>query len=178
MKRRSGKFWRSREKAIMSKIGLKPVPGSGSGELYKEDGENDYILCQLKSTEQESIKINRLDVEKLIYHADLVNKIPIFVIDFLPDLLLVCSPLEELPNISGYLKTGTGKTSKSDLIADIESLEKQKPLNAKVIKASAVSVEDAIKQGKSSLNIDKVKKSESYAERAERMRRERRNKNN
>ena len=67
----------------MKKYGLRPTINSGSGWIQKEDGENADIICQLKSTDKDSIKINLLDLHKLIYHADTAHKIPLFMIQFL-----------------------------------------------------------------------------------------------
>lgn len=67
----------------MNKYGLKPTINSGAGWIQKEDGENADILCQLKSTNADSIKINLLDIHKLIYHADISHKIPLFMVQFL-----------------------------------------------------------------------------------------------
>ena len=67
----------------MRKYGLKPTANSGSGWIEKEDGENDRYICQLKSTEKDSIKISLLDLHKLIYHADIAHKIPVFMVQFI-----------------------------------------------------------------------------------------------
>lgn len=67
----------------MRKYGLKPTANSGSGWIEKEDGENDRYICQLKSTEKDSIKIDLLDLHKLIYHADIAHKIPVFMVQFI-----------------------------------------------------------------------------------------------
>ena len=67
----------------MRKYGLKPTANSGAGWIEKEDGENDRYICQLKSTEKDSIKISLLDLHKLIYHADIAHKIPVFMIQFI-----------------------------------------------------------------------------------------------
>ena len=67
----------------MKKYGLKPTINSGSGWIQKEDGENADIICQLKSTDKDSIKVNLLDLHKLIYHAETAHKIPLFMIQFL-----------------------------------------------------------------------------------------------
>lgn len=45
MKHENKKFWRKNERDVCKQLGLRPVPGSGAG-MEKEDGENDYILCQ------------------------------------------------------------------------------------------------------------------------------------
>lgn len=101
-KKYSSKYWFKNEKEVMKKLGLEPVPGSGSG-IKKEDGENDYILCQLKSTSAESISIKKIDIEKLFYHADQLKKIPIFAIQFLNGPLVICTPPNELKNLHKYL---------------------------------------------------------------------------
>ena len=49
--KRSFKFYRQNEAEVMKSLGLKPTKNSGSGWIEKEDGQNDYIICQLKSTD-------------------------------------------------------------------------------------------------------------------------------
>lgn len=83
------KFWMDNEKKVIKKFGLNPTPGSGSGNLIKEDGQNDKYIMQLKSTEKESITIKKLDILKLIYNADQTRKIPLFAIQFYPDIMIV-----------------------------------------------------------------------------------------
>lgn len=83
MAKRSGKFYFRNEKEVMKKLGFNPTPGSGSGWVHKEDGENEYLLAQLKSTDANSYRINLLDIEKLEHHANTAHKLPVFVIEFL-----------------------------------------------------------------------------------------------
>ena len=85
MPKRSGKFYSKNEKYIMKLLGLKPVPMSGAGWIEKEDGENEEVLCQLKSTDADSYRISKLDLEKLEYHSKVSHKLPVFVIQFLKD---------------------------------------------------------------------------------------------
>lgn len=80
---RTGKFYRNNEAEVMKRYGLRPTKNSGSGWIEKEDGENEDVICQLKSTDADSIKINLLDLHKLIYHAKVSHKIPIFMIQFI-----------------------------------------------------------------------------------------------
>lgn len=81
--KRSGKFYYKNEKEVLSKLGLTPAPGSGSGWVVKEDGENETVMVQLKSTDAESYKINLFDIKQLEYHAAVSHKVPIFLIQFL-----------------------------------------------------------------------------------------------
>lgn len=85
-RKRSGKFYNKNEKEVMELLGLTPTKASGSGWLEKEDGYNENIICQLKSTDANSITINLLDVEKLEYQATVTNKLPVFAIQFLKNI--------------------------------------------------------------------------------------------
>ena len=78
--KRSGKFYRKNESDVMKELGLEPTPNSGSGWIIKEDGQNDYLICQLKSTDAQSIKINQKDIRTLEKNAVTAHKIPIFCI--------------------------------------------------------------------------------------------------
>ena len=104
-KMRSGKFYRKNEREVMKNLGLKPTKNSGSGWIEKEDGENETIIAQLKSTDSESIKVNLLDLKKLFYHADISHKTGIFVIQFLQENeeFIIISP-EDLQKVAKGLK--------------------------------------------------------------------------
>jgi hypothetical protein len=81
-KKRSGKFYRRNEAEVMQRFGLTPTKNSGAGWLEKEDGYNDFILSQLKSTDAESIRLTLLDIHKLEYHAITEHKLPVFMNSF------------------------------------------------------------------------------------------------
>ena len=85
MVKRSGKFYNKNEKRVMKLLGLTPVPMSGAGWIHKEDGESDTCIAQLKSTDSDSIRIQKLDLEKLEYHSSVSHKLPIFILQFLSD---------------------------------------------------------------------------------------------
>lgn len=111
---RSGKYYRANEREVMEQLGLSPVPGSGSGWIHKEDGENGQVLCQLKSTHAESISVKRQDLETLEFHAAVAHKIPVFAIQFLEtdDVYLLVRPMD-LQAAAAYLhpeSTGTPDT--------------------------------------------------------------------
>lgn len=141
-KRRLNRYWTKNEKNVMRKLGLNPVPASGSGELHKEDGENEYILCQLKSTEATSISINRLDVEKLMYHAELVNKIPVFAIQFINGPILLATVTEEFGHISKYLNEDIFERK------SVEPIVIPKAKKKTTSRASSMSIEEIIQQSK------------------------------
>lgn len=81
--KRSNKFYIRNEKITLKSLGLEPIPMSGAGWIDKEDGQNDKVLVQLKSTDSSSYKINMLDIKKLEYHAQVSHKVPIFLVQFL-----------------------------------------------------------------------------------------------
>lgn len=116
---RSGKFYRKNEKEVMESLGLIPTPGSGCGEVWKEDGQNDYVICQLKSTDANSIRVQQKDIRTLENNAAVSHKIPVFAVQFLNtnEVWLMVKP-EDLPDVSEYINTG--KTSKPTLPLVIE----------------------------------------------------------
>lgn len=81
--KRSGKFYRKNEREVMKTLGFEPTPNSGSGWIVKEDGQNEDAICQLKSTDAKSIRIDQKDIETLEYNALVSHKVPIFAIQFL-----------------------------------------------------------------------------------------------
>ena len=105
--KRSGKFYRNNEREAMKLLGLEPTPNSGSGWLVKEDGQSENIICQLKSTDNNSIKINKLDLDKLSYNSLVAHKLPVFAIQFLNsnEVFLVVKP-EDITDIAKYINTG------------------------------------------------------------------------
>ena len=105
--KRSGKFYRKNEAEVMKDLGLKPTKNSGSGWVEKEDGQNDYVICQLKSTDAQSIKVNQKDIRVLEYNASVSNKLPLFAIQFLNtnEVWLMVKP-EDLTEVAKYIETG------------------------------------------------------------------------
>ena len=84
-RKRSQKWYLKNEKEVMKSLGLTPTKGSGSGFVEKEDGYNDFILSQLKSTDKESIRVSLRDIRKLKVHATQERKLPLFLIQFIQE---------------------------------------------------------------------------------------------
>lgn len=105
MTKRSGKFYRKNEAEVMKSLGLEPTPNSGSGWIVKEDGQSEDIICQLKSTDAKSIRIEQKDIETLEYNALVSHKIPVFAIQFLNtnEVFLLVKP-QDLQDVSGLIK--------------------------------------------------------------------------
>lgn len=105
--KRTTKFYRKNEEEVMKSLGLKPTKNSGSGWIEKEDGENDFVICQLKSTDAQSIKVNQKDIRILEKNALVSHKLPLFAIQFLNtgELWLMAKPVDFM-SISEYIETG------------------------------------------------------------------------
>lgn len=141
--KRSGKFYRNNEREVMKLLGLEPTPNSGSGWLVKEDGQSENIICQLKSTDNNSIKINKLDLDKLSYNSLVAHKIPVFAIQFLNsnEVFLVVKP-EDITDIAKYINTGGSRTKPKielDFINIPDTKQNRIQKDVRVIKSSSSS---------------------------------------
>jgi hypothetical protein len=113
-RKRSGKFYSQHEKETMIKLGLTPTIASGSGWLEKEDGHNENLLCQHKSTDAESYRILRTDIDKLEYHAELMHKTPVFAIEFLSDgEIYIMTKLDDIEDVLSYLRIPEKRTQRN-----------------------------------------------------------------
>lgn len=83
MPKRSTKFYRKNEAEVMKQLGFKPTPNSGAGWVFKEDGQNEQCICQLKSTDKKSISIKQDDLHILEQNATVAHKLPVFALQFL-----------------------------------------------------------------------------------------------
>lgn len=129
--KRSGKFYSKNEKETLTKLGLRPIPFSGAGWVEKEDGENENVLVQLKSTESSSYRIDILDIKKLEYHSSVSHKIPVFIVQFLKhDKIYALVNLEDLEELNEALN---GKKKKETVKIKIEEDE---PIKRKIISSS------------------------------------------
>ena len=140
---RSFKFYRKNEQEVMESLGLKPTKNSGSGWIEKEDGQNDYVICQLKSTDAQSIKVNQKDIRTLEKNAMIEHKIPMFAIQFLNtgEVWLMLKP-EDLPDASEYILTGSIKENRLEQLGiDLEASEDISAISHKSIKSSGSSRE-------------------------------------
>lgn len=148
--KRSGKFYRKNEAEVMRTLGLEPTPNSGSGWIVKEDGQSEDVICQLKSTDAMSIKINLKDIETLEYNALVAHKLPVFAIQFLCNnqTYLLVKP-EDLQDVSGLIVGNKPDNSRYETLG-IENTGlggpsngvKEKPKgNRKIIKSSKSSRE-------------------------------------
>ena len=105
MPRRKSRYWFKNEKDLMKSLGMKGTPGSGNG-VVKEDGQNEHVVAQLKTTEGSSITIKLNDVNTLLRNATIMHKLPIFINQFLMGPVLISVRLEDLIEVAKYIETG------------------------------------------------------------------------
>lgn len=137
--KRSGKFYRKNEAEVMKSLGLKPTKNSGSGWIEKEDGQNEDVICQLKSTDASSIKVSKNDLDILNYNASVTHKIPVFAIQFInsSEVYLVLKP-EVLSEVVKYIETGEHiKTSKEFIDVNLNDYEEVQTKCKRTIKSSS-----------------------------------------
>lgn len=122
----------------MKSLGLKPTKNSGSGWVEKEDGISDAVICQLKSTDKESIKLNKRDIDVLNYNAGVCHKMPVFAIQFLQsnEVYLLVKP-DMLTNIAKYIETGTYTSQNDFLDLDVSDVEETTVKTKRKIKSSS-----------------------------------------
>ena len=106
----------------MSALGFIPTKNSGSGWIEKEDGHNDFLIAQLKSTDAASISVKRRDIQILEYNAAVCHKVPCFVIQFLQtnDVFILARP-EDLAQVAKYIETGS--CDKTDGVVEIQDVK-------------------------------------------------------
>jgi len=136
--KRSGKFYRKNEAEIMQSLGLKPTKNSGSGWIEKEDGQSENVICQLKSTDAQSIKVNKKDLDVLSYNAAVAHKLPVFAIQFLQsnEVYLIIKP-EMLCEAAQYIETGEYESANEFVGIDLTELEETTVSVKRVVKSSS-----------------------------------------
>lgn len=130
MPKRSIKFYRKNEAEVMKRLGFRPTPNSGAGWISKEDGQNEQCICQLKSTDKQSISIKQNDLHILEQNAVISHKLPVFALQFLntgevwvmikPEDLGLIQSLVEGEDISEQLNLGKDLFCESDSDIDNE----------------------------------------------------------
>ena len=119
--RRSGKWYRRNEEEVMNMLGLDATVNSGSGWVEKEDGQNEHVICQLKSTDKSQMTLKLKDVETLERNALVAHKLPVFAVQFIQSgKVYVMMEPQLLPEVAEYLQTGVSKPG-SDMLLDLQN---------------------------------------------------------
>ena len=134
--KRSGKFWYRNEKQTLEALGFQQIPGSGNGFAAKEDGENEFALVQLKSTDKSSYTLDLLDLKKLEFHAEVDNKIPLFLIQYLKaNKIYAVIEVSNIADLKDIIETGNKKESKVMPNAEVSVLDRRVKSSSKAIQS-------------------------------------------
>lgn len=104
--------------------------------VEKEDGQSEDLICQLKSTDANSIRVSKQDLDTLQHNAYVSHKLPVFAIQFLESnqVYLIMKP-EALQDLAEYLKTGEAPEQLVGI--DLSEHEDMTVFGGKVIKSSS-----------------------------------------
>lgn len=154
--KRSGKFYRKNEAEVMELLGLKPTKNSGSGWIEKEDGQSENLICQLKSTDANSIKVNKKDLDVLSYNAAVAHKLPVFAIQFLQsnEVYLIVKP-EMLCEAAKYIETGEYESANEFVGIDLTEHEDVVAKPKRIIKSSSTARNEFNKQNEKKFKKEK-----------------------
>lgn len=83
MNKRSTKWYRKNEVKVMQRLGFKPTRNSGATWIDKGDGQNEHCICELKSTDNASYRLEQTTLHTLEANAIEAHKLPVFALQFL-----------------------------------------------------------------------------------------------
>lgn len=154
--KRTFKFYRKNEAEIMIALGMQPTLNSGSGWVEKEDGQSEHLICQLKSTDAQSITLKLFDMHRLQYNAEVSNKIPVFALQFLgtDETFLLMKP-EQLLEVAEYISVGKRETVSEFMGVDLSNHEEVNVKINKVVKSSLSAREEFNKENEKKFNKGK-----------------------
>ena len=83
MAKRTTKWYRKNEAEVMNRLGFKPTRNSGATWIDKGDGQNEHCVCELKSTDNSSYRLEQTTLHTLEANAIEAHKLPVFALQFL-----------------------------------------------------------------------------------------------
>lgn len=83
MAKRTTKWYRKNEAEVMHRLGFKPTRNSGATWIDKGDGQNEHCICELKSTDNASYRLEQTILHTLEVNAIEAHKLPVFALQFL-----------------------------------------------------------------------------------------------
>lgn len=83
MAKRTTKWYRKNEAEVMQRLGFKPTRNSGATWIDKGDGQNEHCICELKSTDNASYRLEQTTLHTLEANAIEAHKLPVFALQFL-----------------------------------------------------------------------------------------------
>lgn len=83
MTKRTTKWYRKNETEVMQRLGFEPTRNSGATWIDKGDGQNEHCICELKSTDNASYRLEQTTLHTLEANAIEAHKLPVFALQFL-----------------------------------------------------------------------------------------------
>lgn len=83
MAKRTTKWYRKNEAEVMNRLGFKPTRNSGATWIDKGDGQNEHCICELKSTDNASYRLEQTTLHTLEANAIESHKLPVFALQFI-----------------------------------------------------------------------------------------------
>lgn len=83
MTKRTTKWYRKNEAEVIHRLGFKPTRNSGATWIDKGDGQNEHCICELKSTDNASYRLEQTTLHTLEANAIEAHKLPVFALQFL-----------------------------------------------------------------------------------------------
>lgn len=83
MAKRTTKWYRKNEAEVIHRLGFKPTRNSGATWIDKGDGQNEHCICELKSTDNASYRLEQTTLHTLEANAIESHKLPVFALQFL-----------------------------------------------------------------------------------------------
>lgn len=83
MAKRTTKWYRKNETEVMQRLGFEPTRNSGATWIDKGDGQNEHCVCELKSTDNASYRLEQTTLHTLEANAIEAHKLPVFALQFI-----------------------------------------------------------------------------------------------
>lgn len=168
MVKRTTKWYRKNEAEVMQRLGFKPTRNSGATWIDKGDGQNEHCICELKSTDKESYRLEQTTLHTLEANAIEAHKLPVFALQFLnvdeiwlavkeTDIeafkqLVRASVLEELIDNANFYDV------KKDLQKLLDKIKGKSYNKGEGVGVEDLEVFDFMQQTNANIDTDRVKK--------------------
>lgn len=168
MTKRTTKWYRKNEAEVMHRLGFKPTRNSGATWIDKGDGQNEHCICELKSTDNASYRLEQTTLHTLEANAIEAHKLPVFALQFLnvdelwlaikeTDIeafkqLIKASVLEELIDNANFYDV------KKDLQKLLDKIKGKSYNKGEGVGVEDLEVFDFMPQTNANIDTDRVKK--------------------
>lgn len=168
MAKRTTKWYRKNEAEVMQRLGFKPTRNSGATWIDKGDGQNEHCICELKSTDNASYRLEQTTLHTLEANAIEAHKLPVFALQFLnvdevwlavkeTDIeafkqLVRASVLEELIDNANFYDV------KKNLQKNIDKIKGKSYNKGEGVGVEDLEVFDFMPQTNANIDTDRVKK--------------------